>query len=495
MRRRRIPLLLAALSLVAVGLTATPAGAEITPKEPFSDTDSFSYSDCGYPITADVQREGTVSYRVGKHGRESVFFARGNVTYREVHTNTLTGEQFVVRGHSSFRDVKATHVEGTRYEVTQQVTGQPFVVEDSSGRVVARDRGLLRFTIVIDTGGDDSPGSEFVDFLGVEVRGPHPGFEASFCRFAGDLVGISDSSDRYTLRAEGTTDSPLGYAEYLPSDYADDGQSPLLIFLHGFGESGDGSVDQLERLTATAIPAYIAFDGWPDERPFVVLAPQHEVVDESSPPCFTPEEIQSFLDYAVDAYDVDQQRVYVTGLSCGAIGAWNYLAEYGGDRLAAVVPIAGDGRAAWEAVGCQLGDVPLWAFHGSADDVVDPQGSIEPVTTTAGLHLAPSTGRAPHRLPGRRPRFLDDHLRVGRRERHLRLDAEPQQPVTGTFPVIGRAHVLPACDWHARRAVLPPLQAMAGSARRGGSAQARAVAWTPGSTSAFAPRPSTCIEY
>jgi hypothetical protein len=45
-----------------------------------------------------------------------------------------------------------------------------------------------------------------------------------------------------------------------------------------------------------------------------------------------------------------------------------------------MVPIAGDGRPAWETSKCQLGDVAIWAFHGDADDVVAPAGSIEPMT-------------------------------------------------------------------------------------------------------------------
>ena len=40
----------------------------------------------------------------------------------------------------------------------------------------------------------------------------------------------------------------------------------------------------------------------------------------------------------------------------------------------------GDGRPAWDTGGCSLGDVPLRAFHGTADDVIDLQGIIEPIT-------------------------------------------------------------------------------------------------------------------
>jgi alpha-beta hydrolase superfamily lysophospholipase len=44
-----------------------------------------------------------------------------------------------------------------------------------------------------------------------------------------------------------------------------------------------------------------------------------------------------------------------------------------------MVVIAGDGRPAWEAAGCELGRVAIWAFHGDADDRVSVDGSIEPM--------------------------------------------------------------------------------------------------------------------
>ena len=69
--------------------------------------------------------------------------------------------------------------------------------------------------------------------------------------------------------------------------------------------------------------------------------------------CFTPNEIATFLTYAIDTYDVDPQRVYLTGLSCGGFGAWEYLSTYGDDQVAAVVPIAGEGRPAWATAGAR----------------------------------------------------------------------------------------------------------------------------------------------
>ncbi len=228
---------------------------------------------------------------------------------------------------------------------------------------------------------------------------------------SGDTSGApvgTGSSQRLAQRPAGTTDAPLGYWEYLPPDYDDDGSSPLLVFLHGFGESGDGTADDLGVLLATGIPGLIGTDEWPSERPFVVLAPQHaypqeeahyepcdgvehggscamRIQHEQGHPetgsiCTTPAEVHDFLSYAVASYDVDPDRVYLTGLSCGAHGAWEYVAEYGGDQIAAMVPIAGEGRPAWEAAMCSLGEVAVWAFHGDADDVVAPAGSIETMT-------------------------------------------------------------------------------------------------------------------
>ena len=107
--------------------------------------------------------------------------------------------------------------------------------------------------------------------------------------------------------------------------------------------------------------------------------------------CTTPDEVHDFIGYAVAHYNVDPARVYVTGLSCGAFGVWEYLAKYPADRkVAAAVPIAGDGRPGSSADYCALGSTPLWAFHGALDDAVDPHGSIEPMTALAGCPGVPA---------------------------------------------------------------------------------------------------------
>ena len=178
---------LVAMTVIALG--GIPAGATIYEKGRFTEEISFSYDDCGFPV--EVTGEESLQYRIrqGKGKAASFFFFRGTGSFREVHTNTETGESFVVRGQRVFNEVRARRVEGTIFKVTAIEAGQPFVVENSAGEVVLRDRGVIRYTILFDTQGDDVPGGVEVEFLGADVRGPHPGFDADFCELASGLIG------------------------------------------------------------------------------------------------------------------------------------------------------------------------------------------------------------------------------------------------------------------------------------------------------------------
>ena len=223
-------------------------------------------------------------------------------------------------------------------------------------------------------------------------------------------------SQRLTPHPLGETDASSGYYEYLPPGYGDGTPRPLLVFLHGYGENGDGS-SELYKVLDGGIPALVQSDQWPLDRPFIVLAPQHRSPPDdpaytpcgtggfagscvmkiqhekghpaSGTPCATPMEVEKFLTYAIAKYDVDPNRVYLTGLSCGAYAAYEYLAKYGATRIAALVGIAGDARPAWATAKCRLGAVPIWAFQGDFDDTVELAGSTEPMAKLAKCPVPP----------------------------------------------------------------------------------------------------------
>ncbi len=181
-------------------------------------------------------------------------------------------------------------------------------------------------------------------------------------------------SDRHTARPIGTTNSAQGYYEYLPQGYDNnDFNYPLLVFIHGLGENGNGD-SQLNDILATGIPRLINDDQWDEQRPFIVLSPQN-----SQGNCTRSSAIHDFINFAKENYRINSQRVYLTGLSCGAIGSWNYLANHTNSQIAAIVPIAGNGNSAFNNAGCELNRVPIWAFHGDNDGTVNVGGTTNPI--------------------------------------------------------------------------------------------------------------------
>lgn len=189
------------------------------------------------------------------------------------------------------------------------------------------------------------------------------------------------ASGRLIRHEQGTTSAPQGFYEYAPAGYPGQAQWPLLIALHGIGENGNGTTD-LGNVINVGIGNLIKNDNWPNDRPYVVLIPQHP-----GGGCPGADEIQSFIAWGIQNYEIDPRYVYLTGLSCGAIGSWSYLQQHLDTQIAAFVPVAGDGAGAWGAKGCELGSVAIWAFHGDADGTVNVSGTNIPMD---GLATCPS---------------------------------------------------------------------------------------------------------
>ncbi len=183
-------------------------------------------------------------------------------------------------------------------------------------------------------------------------------------------VDAGPPSARQVGRQLGTTDAGNGFYEYLPPAYGDGTPRPLLVFWHGIGEDGDGK-GELPKVLVNGPPKLIAADAWSNDRPFVVLSPQH-----AGGGCPSGEEIHAFISWAASHYQVDAHRLYLTGLSCGAIGSWAYVGDHLDEQIAAAVLIAGDpgnpnaAGSVWAKNQCSLGRLPIWSFHGSLDGTV-----------------------------------------------------------------------------------------------------------------------------
>lgn len=189
----RIPRLhatvLAVGSIIALLLvSAVPAGATVIERERWDVAFADGYDFCGFPVDVEGEASGQLRIREGKGDNDSAFFLRENYRYTETHTNADTGAFLTIEGHGVFNEVSATRITGDVFEFTAIDAGQPFVVTDSAGDVVLRQRGVVRATVLFDTGGDDVPGGNLLG-LEFDVRGPHPGFGADFCDIITPLIG------------------------------------------------------------------------------------------------------------------------------------------------------------------------------------------------------------------------------------------------------------------------------------------------------------------
>jgi predicted peptidase len=159
-----------------------------------------------------------------------------------------------------------------------------------------------------------------------------------------------------------------GYLLYLPKDYGKDPTQkwPVLVFLHGSGESGA----DLEKVKVHGPPKLIAQG---KDLPFIVVSPQAPVFPRRG---WDVETLNALLDDVLAKYATDTSRVYLTGLSMGGYGTWAW-ATANPERFAAIAPICGGGQPRQGARA--LRNMPTWVFHGGKDTTVPLQESQDMV--------------------------------------------------------------------------------------------------------------------
>ncbi|SDH02659.1 PKD domain-containing protein [Chitinophaga filiformis] len=171
-----------------------------------------------------------------------------------------------------------------------------------------------------------------------------------------------------------------GYYEYVPPSYAGSKESfPLIIFIHGIGELGNGTT-QLKTVLKNGLPKLLNNGTFPTSftvkgksYSFIVAAPQFKKIP-------APVDVLSLINYLKRKYRIDNKRIYVTGLSMGG-GVTEDFASAGdsyAQMVAAAVPIAGNMNPkqlprAPNTVA--KNDVPMWFLHNSDDPMVPSQYS------------------------------------------------------------------------------------------------------------------------
>jgi predicted peptidase len=178
-----------------------------------------------------------------------------------------------------------------------------------------------------------------------------------------------------------------------PLNFKPEKKYPLLVFLHGAGERGADNEKQLtwggtlfsDSANRVNFPAIVVFPQCPANSfwaPLERVLPVDSLgtyrIHSDSPATKPMRMVMDFIDTLLAAGNVDPNRVYIGGLSMGAMGTFDILARRP-DRFAAAFPICGAGDP--KAVANYRKGLPIWVFHGGADPIVLPGNSRLMVST------------------------------------------------------------------------------------------------------------------
>lgn len=180
-----------------------------------------------------------------------------------------------------------------------------------------------------------------------------------------------------------------------PDNFSSDKKYPLVVFLHGRGARQETT----EKLYNS--PSLALVHQRRNEREYIFLAPHCKSGNWNE----WMGHVIRLVDQIRHLPYVDITRVHLTGLSMGGYGTWT-LATLRASWFASAMPLCGGGLP---GMANELGQLPIRAFHGLNDEIVDPIESLQMVQAVnlvggnAELILLP---KVPHNCSG--PVYSDD---------------------------------------------------------------------------------------
>ncbi|HSN62109.1 MAG TPA: hypothetical protein VLR49_14315, partial [Ferruginibacter sp.] len=165
-----------------------------------------------------------------------------------------------------------------------------------------------------------------------------------------------------------------GLYQYLPAGYTTSAKNyPLIIWLHGAGQIGQGNTTDLPKVLLYGLTNVISKGNFPasftvddSSFSFIVISPQFI----SNP---TGNNVAAIITHVINNYRVDPERIYLLGMSAGGGALWEYasISSANSNKLAAIIPFAGNlNPSQVQANRIASANLPVWAFHNTNDGTV-----------------------------------------------------------------------------------------------------------------------------
>ena len=175
---------------------------------------------------------------------------------------------------------------------------------------------------------------------------------------------VTDNSTKidhnYTLNSYRYNEKNYQYWLYSPKNNTVRKKIPLVVYLHG-----DGGRKSPNDVNKYGLPKYTKVGS---DYPFYMIAPYCSNDND-----FSNEKYMNYvinlIDYMIKNYNVDADRIIISGGSSGARGAYTIASKY--KRFSCMVIISGITYQLYSDKEQSLTYLPIWVFHGKSDKQVN----------------------------------------------------------------------------------------------------------------------------
>ncbi|UII32589.1 PKD domain-containing protein [Fulvivirga ulvae] len=181
-------------------------------------------------------------------------------------------------------------------------------------------------------------------------------------------------SSSFALNMDVESADTVEYLIFTPPGYNGSEAYPLLVYLHGAQAIGP----DISCSVGKGLPGAIKNNNFFNNIPMIIVAPHVKKAGGCSNLAnndyeWNTDMVNNVIDHIISNYNIDESRIFGSGISLGAKGLWDYVLAHP-DRMAGIVPFSGN--APIENI-CTLDEVAVWAFHGEVDGTIPPTGGTD----------------------------------------------------------------------------------------------------------------------